>query len=109
MEHERKISEDRRRAAEAALLQERMAQEAAQQAQETYNQPPPQVVVPGPDPAVLLPGPSVNVSNHVEHRSSEQSFTCCINGAQYSCPDYDAFNDCVKHGPVRCTRTGSCH
>ena len=110
MEHERKIAEDRRRAAEAALAQERMAQQAAQQAQDQYNQPPPQIVLPVPNPALLpMPAQGVNVNANVQQGSSEQSYTCCINGAQYSCPSRDAFNECVSHGPRHCTRNGTCH
>ena len=41
-------------------------------------------------------------------RHSEQSLTCCINGATYTCPGQDAFNACMTKGPSQCTPAGGC-
>jgi hypothetical protein len=41
-------------------------------------------------------------------RHSEQSLTCCINGAKYNCPGQDAFNACMTKGPSQCTPAGGC-
>jgi hypothetical protein len=50
--------------------------------------------------------PQVEVGGSVRH--SEQSLTCCINGAKYLCPGQDAFNQCITNGPSACTPAGGC-
>jgi hypothetical protein len=32
------------------------------------------------------------------------SYTCCINGAHYTCPNQEALNQCTRLGPSQCTR-----
>ncbi|MEP7120449.1 MAG: hypothetical protein ABJE95_06055 [Byssovorax sp.] len=32
------------------------------------------------------------------------SYTCCINGAHYTCPSQEALNQCTRSGPSQCTR-----
>lgn len=32
------------------------------------------------------------------------SYTCCINGAHYTCPNQEALNQCTRSGPSQCTR-----
>lgn len=32
------------------------------------------------------------------------SYTCCINGAHYTCPNQEALRQCAKLGPSQCTR-----
>ena len=57
--------------------------------------------------APLLPAPpTVQVDSSVRH--SEQSLTCCINGAKYLCPGQDAFKECMTNGPSQCTPAGGC-
>lgn len=52
-------------------------------------------------------GGGVNVSHEHRQRSSEQTLTCCINGAFYSCPGQAAFESCLSDGPSQCTRDAS--
>ena len=95
-QHELAVEAERRRAAEAAAEAERLR-----------NQPPPPPVVeepPAPPPHPYGGGGGVVIDRRVQHRDVQQSLTCCINGAYYSCPDQDAFNHCVGLKPSRCTR-----
>ncbi len=50
--------------------------------------------------------PPVQLDGSVKH--SQQSLTCCINGAKYNCPGQDAFNACMTKGPSQCTPAGGC-
>jgi hypothetical protein len=50
--------------------------------------------------------PTVGGDVNVQH--SQQSLTCCINGAQYKCPGQEAFNQCMTSGPSACTPAGRC-
>jgi hypothetical protein len=61
-------------------------------------------VLAGPtDPPPETPAPNPQII-----RRSEQTLTCCINGARYTCPSQDAFNRCSTLDPSLCTRDGNC-
>jgi hypothetical protein len=53
-----------------------------------------------------IPVPSVQHKSTI--RRSEQSLTCCINGALYNCPGQAAFQECMSTGPSKCTPAGRC-
>jgi hypothetical protein len=38
----------------------------------------------------------------------QQSFTCCVNHAQYTCPSTDDLTSCATSQPNHCTPAGSC-
>ncbi len=96
-----------RQAAEAAR-QEReyqimIEQQRTAQAQAAAGQPPPAGLsagqVLGAGSVVIqavLPGGGINLQ--------AGSYTCCINGAHYTCPNQEALNQCTRSGPSQCTR-----
>jgi hypothetical protein len=44
-----------------------------------------------------------------QSHTGTSSFTCCVNGARYTCPDDAAFRACVTMSPSHgCTRAGGC-
>lgn len=55
-----------------------------------------------------VPVGPVNVGGDASVKHSQQSLTCCINGAQYKCPGQDAFDKCMTSGPSACTPAGRC-
>ena len=52
-----------------------------------------------PVPMPPVPAGTINLSH--------SSFTCCINGAYYVCPNQEAFKKCARLGPNECTRDTS--
>lgn len=62
-----------------------------------------QAVAGGTSPPPEAPAPNPQII-----RRSEQTLTCCINGARYTCPSQDAFNRCSTLDPSLCTRDGNC-
>jgi hypothetical protein len=114
---ERALAERRQRDQELRVEQQRTQQAQAQAAQADADARASQGFVPPTVPEVLGALPAVLPSGgqpvQVEHttsvRHSEQSLTCCINGAKYNCPGQDAFNACMSMGPSQCTPAGRCN
>ncbi len=88
---------------QAQRTTEALATERAAEAQAAAaNGPPPADPAPAPAP------PPVVIQGGTTIRESQQSFTCCINGARYACPGEEAFRHCVSRGPTKCTPAGRC-
>jgi len=97
-QHELAVEAERRRAEEAALERERL-----------QRQPPP--TSPPPPPVHIhppAPRHPVQIQRRSVHRSGSQTLTCCINGARYTCPSQQAFNQCMSLSPSACTPAGRC-
>ncbi len=116
----REAAESARREREHQILIEQhhtaQAQAEAQAAQAAAAPPPPAAAPPPPAPAVgaifqavipALPMPNVNVQGGASSGSVSQSYTCCLNGAFYVCPNAQALNKCGKLRPSECTRDTS--
>jgi hypothetical protein len=57
--------------------------------------------------AEATPPQQIQIQQHTVH--STQSFTCCINHAQYTCPNQAAFQACATLSPNHgCTPAGGC-
>lgn len=98
-------AEQERRAARAAVTQQALqvqAEIAAQQAQAQAQQ---QVYAPPPEPQPSTGGGVVH--HQQQHRTVDQTFNCCLNGAFYSCPNQQAFQECSTMSPSGCTRQTS--
>jgi hypothetical protein len=46
-------------------------------------------------------------SGSTSSTSTSQSYTCCINGTNYSCPSQDAVSKCGSGDSSACTQTGT--
>lgn len=100
-QHELAVEAERRRAEEARLERERL-----------QRQPPP---ASPPPPPIHVHAPPPDHHRHpvqIQHRdvrkSGSQTLTCCINGARYTCPSQQAFNQCMSLSPSACTPAGRC-
>jgi hypothetical protein len=96
------------------------AQAEAQAAQAAAAPPPPPPPPAGAPPfpplsgpgmifqgAISPPMPNINVQGGSSSGSVSQSYTCCLNGAFYVCPNAQALNKCGKLRPSECTRDTS--
>jgi len=90
---------------QAGRTAEAQANAQAAEAQANANA---QADAPAPDPAAAPAPPPVTIQSTTTIRESQQSFTCCINGARYACPGEAAFKECVSRGPSKCTPAGRC-
>jgi hypothetical protein len=90
------------------LLQAQRTAEAQATAQAAEAQATAASAPAAPDPVAAPAPPPVTFQSTTTIRESQQSFTCCINGARYACPGQEAFRECVSKGPSKCTPAGRC-
>ncbi len=103
-DHELRLADQRRRAAEADAQAQYLRSQPVPEPEPAYAAP---TYGQLPIPPGMIPTPNVapvQLQGGAQVGSSQQSFTCCVNGRYYECPGRDAFQQCARSGPSACER-----